>query len=75
MDTVLDDFANMPARIRASREEVDGLAERLRKERERRDELIATAVDHAGMTAAEVARCAGLTQTQVLRILAAASSD
>lgn len=71
----MDELENLPARIKASRAEVDGLGERLRKERERRDELIVLAVDHAGMTAAEAARHAGVTKTHVLRILAASSSD
>lgn len=73
--TVIDDLANLPERIRASRDRLDGLSEALKKERQQRDELIVEAVDHAGLTAAEAARAAGLTQTQVLRILAAASED
>jgi hypothetical protein len=73
--TVIEEYAQLPARIRASSTRCDELGQQLKHERETRDELIVQAVDHAGIPAAEVARIAGMTQTHVTRILAAASSD
>jgi hypothetical protein len=73
--TLIDDLANLPERIRASRDRLDGLTEASKKERQQRNELIVEAVDHGGVSAADAARAAGLTQTQVLRILGDASGD
>lgn len=51
--------------------ELLGQAER---ERERRDWLLVELVDDEGVSQAEAARLAGLSRTQVLRILAASCS-
>lgn len=75
LPTVVDEFAALPDRIKASTARLVDLATETANERARRDELIVQAVDHAGMTAAQAARHAGITQTHVLRILAAASED
>ena len=75
LPTVIDEFAGLPDRIKACTQRLTDLATETANERARRDELIVEAVDHAGMTAAQAARAAGMTQTHVLRILAAASED
>ena len=75
MPTVIDELANLPTRIRTSVERLAELTKQVTDERRVRDQLIVEAVDHAGMTEAEVARIAGMTQTHVGRILIAASED
>ena len=73
--SVTDGLSNLPQRIKASAERLSGLAESVRKERQQRDELIVEYVDHAGGQPAQAARAAGITQTQVLRILSGSSED
>lgn len=75
LPTVIDELANLPERIKASTARLVELATQTANERATRDGLIVQAVDHAGMTAADVARVAGITQTHVTRILANASED
>lgn len=75
LPTVVDEYAALPDRIKASSARLVDLATETANERQQRDELIVQAVDHAGMTAAQAARCAGITQTHVLRILAAHGGD
>jgi DNA invertase Pin-like site-specific DNA recombinase len=75
VSTVIDDLGSLPARIRASADRLRDLKAETDNERKRRDELIVDAVDLGGMTTAAVARAAGVSQPQVIRILSAASSD
>lgn len=73
MGTVIDDLAGLPARIKTSAERVRELELMLKNERGTRDDLICSAVDEAGISQKIVAEHAGLSQPQVLRILAAGS--
>lgn len=70
MGTVLTDLANYPDRIRESRERLAGLEAQVHAERLTRNELLAEAVDEAGMTQGHVAKLAGISHPQLVRILA-----
>lgn len=75
MTTVIEEYADLPDRIKKAAERVRSLGEQVARERELRDDLIVQAVDHAGITAAAVASYARLTATHINRILADASGS
>lgn len=66
----IEQLSGYPDRIRKACDEVRGLEAQLRAERERRNELLAEAVDDAGMTQGQVAKLAGISHPQLIRILA-----
>lgn len=72
--TVLDDLAQLPQQITASADRIAQLTQQLADERSRRDDLIGTAVDQAGLLIVEAARLAHVTATHVNRILAGQSA-
>jgi hypothetical protein len=72
--TVLDDLAHLPQQITASADRIEQLKQQLADERTRRDDLIGTAVDQAGLLVVEAARLARVTATHVNRILASQSA-
>lgn len=73
--TVLDELGALPERIAASRDRIEDLEQATDTEREIRNQLIVQAVDEAGIPQAQVARAAGLSQPQIIRILAKSSAD
>lgn len=73
--TVMEELSSLPDRIRDAAGRCADLDAQLRNERERRDELIVTAVDEGGMSIAQAARTAGLSKPQVIRILSRSSED
>lgn len=66
--TVLDELANMPARLRAAADQVEEARTRERNATEHRNRLVVSAVD-AGMPYREIGRNAGVSQPHVVRIL------
>lgn len=73
--TVMTEHEGLPDRIRGAADRVRDLSSQLDNERARRDELITEAIDHAGMTIADVARRAGISKPQVIRILSRTGDD
>ncbi len=73
--TVMSEHAGLPDRIRDAADKLRDLTSQAENERARRDDLIAEAVDHAGMTIAAAARAAGISKPQVIRILSRSSDD
>lgn len=74
MGNVIEQLGGLPDRIKASAQRLRELEEQVRLEREQRNRLVVEAIDEAGIPQGRVAKHAGLSQPQVLRILAAASS-
>lgn len=73
MPTVLEEYAELPDRIKASAERVEDLTAQLADERRRRDALIVQAIDQAGIPQRQIAAAAHLSQPHLIRILAASS--
>lgn len=75
MPTVIDEYAALPGRIAAAAQHVEDARTALANELERRDDLIVQAIDQAGMKYAAVAKAAGLTAPQIVRIMSRSSAD
>ena len=73
--TVLDELGSLPERIAASSARLIDYQAQVEAERKTRNELIVQAVDHAGISQADVGRAAGISQAHVVRILAGSSAD
>lgn len=67
--TVLDEHANMPARLRAAADQVEEAKTRYDAAIETRNRLVVAAVDVVGMAHRDIARNAGVSQPHVIRIL------
>ena len=73
--TVVDELAQLPKQITTSADRIAELTQQLADERKRRDGLIGTAVDQAGLLVIEAARLARVSATHVNRILAGQSAE
>jgi hypothetical protein len=62
-------YTDLPERLGAARDEVSSTRQAYENAVQRRNRLIVTAVDHAGMSQGATAKLAGMTQPSVVRIL------
>lgn len=62
-------YSDLPARLEAAADEVAGTKKAYENAIERRNRLIVTAVDHAGMSQGVTAKLAKIQQPSVVRIL------
>lgn len=69
LPTVLDDLQDLGERLKKSASRLLDLAVEQGNERKLRNKLIRDAVDHGGISQAQVAKLAGVSQPHVVRVL------
>lgn len=75
VSTVLDDVANLPARLQAAAADVRDAFERYKLALRARDKLIVKAVDEAHLSQRQVAKHTGVGQPHVIRVLSKTDPD